>query len=152
MQPFMQPTVFNWYLPDYAPNGPLSEQGLVAPEMQLANEQDMVRKINYLGALASGNTISMDSVASGGAQTELFNGDSRARNYNKLRFDWEKLTEEVYPPTAPTPTATETSEYLANIQMLDALDQRLTAGNLKRRYPIDPSDDGADGASATPES
>ena len=47
MVPFQQETVFNWYLPDYSPGGPVSQAGLVAPELQLANEPDVIRNINY---------------------------------------------------------------------------------------------------------
>lgn len=35
MQPFSSPSVFNFYLPDYRPNGPVKDAGLVAPEFQI---------------------------------------------------------------------------------------------------------------------
>ena len=36
--PLLSPTVFNFFTPGYAPPGEIGDRGLVAPEMQLANE------------------------------------------------------------------------------------------------------------------
>jgi uncharacterized protein (DUF1800 family) len=37
--PYLAPSVFNWYRPDYSPPaGPLAENGLVSPELQIHNE------------------------------------------------------------------------------------------------------------------
>ncbi|MEM9080086.1 MAG: DUF1800 family protein [Verrucomicrobiota bacterium] len=152
MEPFYQDTVFNWYLPDFAPSGPIANAGLVAPEMQLANEQDLVRNINYERSLIVNSFgVNGASIASNGtAQTLAFNGDTSTTSHDNVRPDLVKITAEIYPATPPPPTANETSEYLANLQMLDALDRRLTYGNLKRLYPIDPSDDGTDGINQNP--
>jgi uncharacterized protein (DUF1800 family) len=40
------PSVFNWFLPDYIVPGPLAEAGLVAPELQVATEGNVVNVIN----------------------------------------------------------------------------------------------------------
>lgn len=44
--PQSAPSVFNWFLPDYIVPGPLAEAGLVAPEMQVATEGNVVNVIN----------------------------------------------------------------------------------------------------------
>lgn len=46
MSPFWSPTVFNFYLPDFQPQGELSQQGLVAPEFQLHNTKQSIGFIN----------------------------------------------------------------------------------------------------------
>ncbi len=41
------PSVFNWFLPDYVVPGPLAQAGLVAPELQVATESNVVNILNY---------------------------------------------------------------------------------------------------------
>ncbi|MEZ0390518.1 MAG: DUF1800 family protein, partial [Verrucomicrobium sp.] len=40
------PSVFNWFLPDYVMPGPLAAAGLVAPELQVATESNVVNVVN----------------------------------------------------------------------------------------------------------
>lgn len=40
------PSVFNWFLPDYVLAGPLAQAGLVAPELQIATESNVVNVTN----------------------------------------------------------------------------------------------------------
>jgi uncharacterized protein (DUF1800 family) len=49
--PLSAPSVFNWFLPDYAPAGTLSANGLVSPELQIANENTVFTNTNYLYGL-----------------------------------------------------------------------------------------------------
>jgi hypothetical protein len=44
--PQSAPSVFNWFLPDYVLSGPLAQAGLVAPELQVATESNVVNVIN----------------------------------------------------------------------------------------------------------
>jgi uncharacterized protein (DUF1800 family) len=44
--PQSAPSVFNWFLPDYVVPGPLAQAGLVAPELQVATESNVVNIIN----------------------------------------------------------------------------------------------------------
>lgn len=44
--PLGSPTVFNWFLPGYSPGGAIAAAGLVAPEMQLTTETQVVQAIN----------------------------------------------------------------------------------------------------------
>lgn len=46
--PLRAPSVFNWFLPDYSVPGEMSEAGLVAPEMQIATETNIVSRVNRL--------------------------------------------------------------------------------------------------------
>lgn len=45
--PQLSPSVFNWFLPDYSPSGPVAEAGLVAPEMQITTETSVIAAINH---------------------------------------------------------------------------------------------------------
>lgn len=47
------PTVFNFYLPDYSPVGPLQEEGLVAPELQIATASSLLATHDRLKSTAS---------------------------------------------------------------------------------------------------
>lgn len=44
--PLASPTVFNFFTPNYIPNGPISDAGLVAPEFQIFNTLTSVGYIN----------------------------------------------------------------------------------------------------------
>lgn len=46
-EPMKSPSVFNFYLPSYAPPGELVQQGLVAPEMQIINASSATMAPNY---------------------------------------------------------------------------------------------------------
>ncbi|RYD48106.1 MAG: DUF1800 family protein, partial [Verrucomicrobiaceae bacterium] len=46
-QPYNSPSVFNFYLPNYLPPGPVGEAGLVAPEFQILNATTAVSSPNY---------------------------------------------------------------------------------------------------------
>ncbi len=50
--PQMSPTVFNFFLPDFQPNGPIAEQNLVAPEFQINNTQTSILYVNAVNAMA----------------------------------------------------------------------------------------------------
>jgi hypothetical protein len=44
--PLASRTVFNFFLPDYQPIGPIADEGLVAPEYQIHNSRTSVEYIN----------------------------------------------------------------------------------------------------------
>lgn len=46
-EPMKAPSVFNFYLPTYSPPGPLTQGGLVAPELQIINASSGVTAPNY---------------------------------------------------------------------------------------------------------
>ncbi|MDB4334476.1 DUF1800 domain-containing protein [Akkermansiaceae bacterium] len=51
--PLLAPSVFNFYLPDYAPPGELKMMGLVAPELQIATDSTIIRTHNLLSDTAN---------------------------------------------------------------------------------------------------
>jgi len=46
--PLGSPTVFNFFLPDYQPAGPISDMGLFAPEFQIHNSQTSISYVNVV--------------------------------------------------------------------------------------------------------
>ncbi len=46
--PFAAPSVFNFYLPDYAPQGPITQNYLVAPEFQILNASNAIGLVNEM--------------------------------------------------------------------------------------------------------
>jgi len=42
-------SVFNFYLPDYSPVGPVRDANLVAPEFQIATENNIISTTTYIG-------------------------------------------------------------------------------------------------------
>jgi len=44
--PLFSPSVFNFFLPDYTPNGPINDAGLVGPEFQIHNSRTSIGYIN----------------------------------------------------------------------------------------------------------
>ncbi|MCA1752472.1 MAG: hypothetical protein LC670_11925, partial [Flavobacteriales bacterium] len=46
--PYMSPSVFNFYLPDHRPNGPLGEQSLEAPEFEIHNSLTSIAFANEI--------------------------------------------------------------------------------------------------------
>jgi uncharacterized protein (DUF1800 family) len=46
--PLASRTVFNFFLPDFQPNGPIAEQGYVAPEFQIHNSRTSIEYINQV--------------------------------------------------------------------------------------------------------
>ncbi|NNF22024.1 MAG: DUF1800 family protein [Saprospiraceae bacterium] len=49
--PLQAPSVFNFYLPDYSPQGPISQQYKVAPEFQILNSTNVIGLINEVHKL-----------------------------------------------------------------------------------------------------
>ncbi|EGF89732.1 hypothetical protein ABI_41550 [Asticcacaulis biprosthecium C19] len=45
--PLRAPSVFNWFRPDYAPQGEIADAGLVAPEFQIAHETTVTGWANF---------------------------------------------------------------------------------------------------------
>jgi len=44
--PLASPSVFNFFLPDFQPNGPIADAGLFAPEFQIHNSQSSIGYVN----------------------------------------------------------------------------------------------------------
>jgi hypothetical protein len=50
--PLESPTVFNFFLPDFQPIGPIADAGLVAPEFQIHNTQTSIGYVNFINRIA----------------------------------------------------------------------------------------------------
>lgn len=55
------PTVFNWFYPDFQPAGRFAQNGLYAPELQIATESGEVAKVNFLYGYTWMNLAGMSS-------------------------------------------------------------------------------------------
>ena len=49
--PLRAPSVFNFFVPDHAPAGTLSQNGLVAPEFQITSEAQAIGSANFIGGV-----------------------------------------------------------------------------------------------------
>lgn len=55
--PMSAPSVFNFYLPQHAPSGEISSEGLVAPEFQITDSSTIINFTNLLDSLALGDVF-----------------------------------------------------------------------------------------------
>lgn len=103
MDPFSQVTVFNYYLPDYTPGGVVGAAGLVAPEMQLATEPDIIRNINYFEDIIRSPLGAHGDELGGNDETQIaaFGGDARASDNDIQRLARQSLADAFYPTVEP---------------------------------------------------
>jgi len=59
--PFYAPSVFNFYLPDFQPNGAIADQNLVAPVFQIHNSSTAIGYINEVNNWIFNNSIQEES-------------------------------------------------------------------------------------------
>ena len=63
--PVRAPSVFNWFRPDYSPQGAISQRGLVAPEFQITHETTTTGYANFMASTVERqNTWWRDNMAS----------------------------------------------------------------------------------------
>ncbi len=117
--PLKAPTVFNWFLPDYAPGGAIAAAGIFAPEMQISTENQVVEAVNYHRSLVFNGT--------GQSTAALFGAtDQNLDNVQIDRAPWDAMyNAQVAAGKTPREAITV---------VVDALDLLLTAGNLKAKY------------------
>lgn len=150
--PWKAPTVFNWFLPDYSPDGPLASSQLVAPEFQIATETTVISAINYFWTLAwnpNGQGANMlGTINNGSAGTpytpQLDLGYSSVDDNIIADFAaWQAIYENY--PGHPSDSAYD--EQYRDRRLINDLDLLLTSGNLANRYTHgsyadpDPADD-----------
>jgi len=128
--PMSAPTVFNFFLPDYTPAGTLAANGLVSPEMQIANENTVIQAHNYIyspiyGSLSASNlpnqttaNLNIDVTPLNALYMAVVdkNGDGQFTNLDTGAFN----------------NATVIKQACAVV--LDRVDFLLCAGSLKARY------------------
>jgi uncharacterized protein (DUF1800 family) len=140
--PQSAPSVFNWFLPDFSPSGPVSANGLVSPELQIANENSTFTSTNYL------YTIIDTTTGQGGTalvnQTE--DGSPYTANSDNLIIPYATTLEPLYLAVMDTNgdglmTNLDTGAFnnLGAIRnaceaVLDHVDLMLCGGALKARY------------------
>lgn len=122
--PFLSPTVFNWYLPDYAPSGVVAQAGLVAPEMQINTEGSVVNHINYLRGLFLSTNLNAAESLYGITDATL---DDIIMNLSPVNTVYDNARTAGQTVTQATTTT------------LDYLDSILMAGSLKATYATAPS-------------
>lgn len=66
------PTVFNWFYPDFQPAGRFAQNGLFAPELQIATEAGEVAKVNFLYGYTWMNLAGMSSTPGFGVANFIF--------------------------------------------------------------------------------
>ncbi len=90
--PQSPPSVFNWFLPDYTPSGALAANGLVSPELQIANENSTFTATNYLYNIIDSSTgQGGDTLVN---QTQL--GSVYNANSDHLIIPYETTLERLY--------------------------------------------------------
>lgn len=137
--PQSAPSVFNWFLPDYTPSGELAGNGLVSPELQIANENSTFTSTNYLYNIIDSST--------GQGGDELVNQRQPESTYNSnsehLIIPYETTLEPLYMAVMDTneDTIVDLNDYKNSTQIrgaceavLDRVDLLLCGGALKSRY------------------
>ncbi len=137
--PHSPPSVFNWFLPDFSPSGSLPANGLVSPELQIANENTTLSATNYLYGLIDNST------GQGGEalvnQTET--GSTYTSSSDNLIIPYETTLELLYQDVFDTnnDNTVNLTEYrnstlirAACEAVLDRVDLLLCGGALKARY------------------
>jgi uncharacterized protein (DUF1800 family) len=140
------PTVFNWFLPDYSPPGLLSANGLVSPELQLANETSIIALTNVLYSPVYSSS-GFSTVTALPNQTEApynypANGHNLFADYTALEALYLSILDTNGDGTF---TSTDTTTFNNPVKIkaaceavLDRIDLLLCAGNLKARYADTP--------------
>jgi uncharacterized protein (DUF1800 family) len=116
--PMRSPTVFNWFLPGYSPPGAIAAAGLVAPEMQLTTETQVVQSINYDRVFTESDT--------GQSVNALQASDA---SLDDVKIDRSPQANEYKALIAAGKTVRE-----AVTAVVDDLDLLLAGGRLKERY------------------
>ncbi len=121
--PLASPTVFNYFLPGYSPGGAITQAGLVAPEMQITNETQIVQAVN------TNRTILNNTGGQGGSSLP----GATVTTLDDVRIDrlpWEAFyNAEIARGQTPTQAVTT---------LVDRLDTLLMAGRFKEAYASAP--------------
>jgi hypothetical protein len=60
MEPYQQPSVFGFFLPEFVPDGPMAEAGLVAPEFEILDAPKLLGTLNGLVELVTSGLTACD--------------------------------------------------------------------------------------------
>jgi hypothetical protein len=117
--PQMAPSVFNWFQPDYAPNGPIASSNMVAPEMQIITETSVTSIINFHRELVRRATFDPGGRMSGISDNSLHN----------IQLDTSSFVAAYDSRHSGGGSVTQAVE-----AALDRVDEVLMAGGLRARY------------------
>jgi uncharacterized protein (DUF1800 family) len=145
-KPLGAPSVFNWYRPDYAPAGILSQNGLVSPEFQIVNETTVTRAINYhYSPIYDSNGQSTDNLPSGLNISGVPDFPSYTSNSDNMVPDYSQFRQ-VYLSVLDTNNdglfSSADSTWVDRVakiaeaveKVVDRADLLLCAGSMKARY------------------
>lgn len=121
--PLSAPSVFNFFLNDYAPHGKIEESGLVAPEFQIMNSATSIAYVNLMYQWFFGEGYILVST------------QPNSERFDVPEFDWDKIKE-----ADRVKLDLKKEEALAkeNIgDMIDHLNMVLTGGQLKEETKAD---------------
>ncbi|MEM6698488.1 MAG: DUF1800 family protein [Bacteroidota bacterium] len=93
--PLEAPSVFNFFLPDYQPQGPIGQNYLVAPEFQILNSTNAIGVINDVHRRAVRQTYLGDVCVGDGDDAEEEEEEFRGNSY----MDYSSVLELVNQPT-----------------------------------------------------
>lgn len=122
--PQSSPSVFNYFLPGYSPGDTIAAAGLVAPEMQITTETQIVQAANYNNNLLTVNSGQGLQALVGATDQSLDN----------VRIDRTPWTTFYNAQISAGKSVTE-----AVTALVDRLDSLLLCGHLKARYAAAPS-------------
>ncbi|WP_338393859.1 DUF1800 domain-containing protein [Fulvitalea axinellae] len=110
------PTVFNFFLPDHQPNGPIADNDLVSPEMQIHNSATSIDYINLMYEWFYAHSPLMVTTVPSSRKIEAPETDNpvRLRKEDRVSFDFSTETALAKQPEA----------------LLDHLDILLAGGQL----------------------
>lgn len=115
--PMNSPSVFNFFLPGHSPPGPITEQGLVAPEFQILNASSSITGPNYFWNAINGSLHRY--------------GNGTAAYIVRLGTDPELSL--IVPPANIAENAPSVSLLLESDPLIRRLDLALTGGTLTPR-------------------
>lgn len=117
--PFSAPSVFNFFLPDYAPHGSIEKSGKVAPEFQLMDAATSIDYVNHMYDMFFGHLYLMVST------------HASQENYDRPEVEWQRLDERDM-VNLDLRLAEKLAAKDLN-KLLDYLDLMMTAGRLNRQ-------------------
>jgi len=94
------PSVFNFFLPYFQPNGPIADAGLIAPEFQIHNSRTSIGYINYVFDWTAYSYLMSDwLIGSPNVSTDFYNYEPMTRdpevflNYMDIVYTYGMLTD-----------------------------------------------------------
>lgn len=116
--PMNAPSVFNFFMPGHSPPGPLTQNGLVAPEFQIINASSAITGPNYFWNAIGNNT--------------LHRWGNGTANYN-VRLNTDPELSLIVPAANINQDSPSVSLLMDSDALLRRLDMSLTGGTLSPR-------------------